>query len=332
MEGDEPADSEPPSRDENPVRKRVKITLLTIGAIVALPVLLLTTTSIVNAVATPSDLAAITPYGEKVPVDGKKMNVVDTGKGDETIVLLPGLGTAAPALDFQPLISELDKKYRVIAVEPFGTGLSDQTSSPRTAKNIAREVHEALRYLGVDRYVLMGHSIAGIYALEYSSLYADELIAFVGIDSSVPGQPGWDEPAPTDGLAALRDLGILRVLAAVSGDPYAGMPYDEHTKEQMRLLTTKNSTEPTLLDEMNRTAANFASVRSMTFPASLSVLLFVRRDDQDVPGWLALHEKQAATVERGKVIVLEGEHYLHHTRSAEIGTDTTAFLESLPIR
>ncbi|CAM5498148.1 alpha/beta fold hydrolase [Leifsonia shinshuensis] len=314
------------------MRKRVKITLLTIGAIVAIPVLLLTTTSIANVVATKSDLAAIVPYGEKIPVDGKKMNVVDTGTGDETIVLLPGLGTAAPALDFQPLISRLDKRYRVIAVEPFGTGLSDQTGSPRTAKNIAREVHEALRQLGVTRYVLMGHSIAGIYALEYSAMYADELIAFVGIDSSVPDQPGWNDPAPTDGLVALRDLGILRVLAAVSGDPYAGMPYDEHTKEQMRLLTTRNSTEPTLLDEMNRTAANFASVRGMTFPASLPVLLFVRQDDADVPGWLALHERQASSVERGRVIVLHGEHYLHHTRSPEIATDTTAFLESLPIR
>jgi len=310
----------------------VKITLLTIGAIVALPVLLLMTTSVVNVVATKSDLAAITPYGERVPVDGKKMNVVVSGTGDETIVLLPGLGTAAPALDFQPLIRELDDTHRVIAVEPFGTGLSDQADTPRTAENIAREVHAALQQLGVDRYVLMGHSIAGIYALQYSALHADELIAFVGIDSSVPDQPGWNEPVPTDGLVALRDLGILRVMAAVSGDPYAGMPYDEHTKEQMRLLTTRNSTEPTLLDEMNRSADNFASVRGMTFPSSLPVLLFVVQDNQDVSGWLALHEQQAASVERGQVIALEGEHYLHHTRAAELGTDTNAFLKSLPVR
>ncbi|OZB86366.1 MAG: alpha/beta hydrolase, partial [Microbacterium sp. 14-71-5] len=290
------------------MRRRVKITLLTIGAIVALPVLLLMTTSVVNVVATKSDLAAITPYGERVPVDGKKMNVVVSGSGEETIVLLPGLGTSAPALDFQPLIRQLDDTHRVIAVEPFGTGLSDQADTPRTAENIAREVHAALQQLGVDRYVLMGHSIAGIYALQYSALYADELIAFVGIDSSVPDQPGWNEPVPTDGLVALRDLGILRVMAAVSGDPYAGMPYDEHTKEQMRLLTTRNSTEPTLLDEMNRSADNFASVRGMTFPSSLPVLLFVVQDNQDVSGWLALHEQQAASVERGRVIALEGEH------------------------
>lgn len=311
------------------MRKPLKITLLTIGVIVALPVLLLTTTSIVNAVATKSDLAAITPYGELVSVDGKKMNVVVSGTGAETIVLLPGLGTAAPGLDFQPLISQLDDKYLVVAVEPFGTGLSDQTDVPRTAKNIAQEVHEALHELGVDRYVLMGHSIAGIYALEYSKLYASELIAFVGIDSSVPDQPGASEPVPTGGLVELRNLGILRAVTAISGDPFAGMPYDERTKTQMRFLTTKNSTAPTLLDEMNRTPVNFASVSGTTFPADLPVLLFVVKDDA---GWVSLHERQAASVDHGEVVTLTGDHYLHHTQSARLASDTSAFLDALPVR
>ncbi|RFA12631.1 alpha/beta hydrolase [Subtercola boreus] len=314
------------------MRKPLKITLLTMGVIVALPVLLVTTTSIVNVVATTSDLAAIAPYGELVPVDGRQMNIVDSGAGAETIVLLPGLGTAAPALDFQPLISELEKSYRVIAVEPFGTGLSDQTDVPRTAENISREVHEALQYLGVDRYVLMGHSIAGIYALRYSTSYANELVAFVGIDSSVPDQPGWDEPVQTDGLVALRDLGILRALSAISGDTYDGMPYDEHTKEQMRLLTTRNSTEPTLLDEADRAPANFASVSGATFPPTLPVLLFVAADDRDVASWVPLHERQAGSVELGEVISVDGEHYLHHTQSGLLAQDTAAFLETLPVR
>lgn len=308
------------------MRKSLKVTLWTVGALVALPVLTLATTSIVDVVATKTELAAITSYGELVPVDGKEMNVVVSGSGADTIVLLPGLGTAAPGLDFQPLIAELDDTHRVVAVEPFGTGLSDQTDSPRTAENVAGEVHEALRQLGIDRYALMGHSISGIYALEYSRLYASEVTAFIGIDSSVPDQPGADDPTPTDGLVALRDLGLLRVATAVAGDTYEGLPYDEATKEQMRLLTTKNSTAPTLLDEMDHTASNFASVSGQTFPADLPVLLFVVRDDAEVDGWLELHERQAASVDRGQVVALEGDHYLHHTQSTRIADDTDEFL------
>ncbi|WP_202565559.1 alpha/beta fold hydrolase [Agreia sp. COWG] len=312
------------------MRKPLKIGLITAGVIVAIPVLLLGTTAAVNAVATRAEASEITSYGQLVPVDGKNMNVVVTGAGSETIVLLPGLGTAAPGLDFEPLIAELSPRYRVVAVEPFGTGLSDATDTERTAENISREVHGALQELGIDRYVLMGHSIAGIYALEYSQLYANELIAFVGIDSSVPDQPGWDEPIPTDALVAVNGLGITRLLSSLADDPYKGLPYDAKTVKQMSLLTTKNAAAPTMVNEMKNTPSNFASVSGKTFPKDLPLLLFVRADDTDVDGWLDLHEQQAASVDNGRVITLRGEHYLHHTLSPQIVEDTSAFLAALP--
>ena len=314
------------------MKKPLRIALTTLGVLVAIPVLFVATTAVVNAVATASEASAITDYGQRVPVDGKQMNVVQSGDGDQTIVLLPGLGTAAPGLDFQPLIDELDDTYRVVAVEPFGTGLSDQTDTPRTAANITREVHEALQYLDVNRYVLMGHSIAGIYALSYSAAYADELVAFVGIDSSVPDQPGADEPIPAGLISTMSTLGITRALTALAPDPYLGLPYDEETIERMKLLSSKNAAAPTLVNEMDNTPANFASVSGATFPADLPVLLFVRSTDTDVDGWVALHDKQAASVDTGQVITLTGDHYLHHTLSPEIAQGTTDFLATLSIR
>lgn len=308
------------------MRRPLKIALWTVGVLVAVPVLTLATTSIVNVVATRSDLAAITPYGELVPVDGKRMNVVVSGTGDETIVLLPGLGTAAPGLDFQPLIDELDDTRRVVAVEPFGTGLSDQADTPRTAANIVGEVHEALQQLGVDRYALMGHSIAGVYALEYSERYADELTAFVGIDSSVPDQPGMDAALPVDALRAAKALGITRLVTALSGDPYPDPPYDQHTREQLGMISLRNTSSATSSDEMSRIAANFRAAKGKTFPADLPVLLFAQRDNPTVEGWLPLHEEQAASVDRGEVVPLDADHYLHHTKSREIAADVDRFL------
>jgi len=311
------------------MRKPWKVALITVGAIVAVPVLAIAATAIGNVIATKVEASVFTPYGESVTVDGKSMNVVVAGDGDETIVLLPGLGTAAPALDFQPLIAELQDTYRVVAVEPFGTGLSDQTDVARTADNITREVHAALQELGVDRYVLMGHSISGIYALTYTAAYADEVSAFVGIDSSVPDQPGWDEPIPTSVISTLSTLGLTRVLSGIAGDPYEGLPYDDETKEQMQVLSARNAAAPTLLDEMDNAPANFAAVSGLTFPADLPVLLFVADEDAEVPGWLELHEAQAASVDRGEVVRIDGGHYLHHTQSPELAAQTRAFLDSL---
>ncbi|MBT1675303.1 alpha/beta hydrolase [Curtobacterium aurantiacum] len=310
----------------------MRITLITLGALVAVPVLALATTTVVNVVATHAEASDIKDYGERVPVDGKQMNVVVRGTGTTsgtgTIVLLPGLGTAAPGLDFGPLIDQLARTHRVVAVEPFGTGLSDQTDVPRTAANIIREVHEALQHLHVDRYVLMGHSVAGIYALPYTETYRDEVTAFVGIDSSVPEQSSWDEPIPTGAIVALDRLGVTRAVSSLSPDTY-GDAYDDATKRQMRLLSAKNGAAPTMIDEMDHAPQNFRSVADATFPADLPVLLFVRTNDTDVPHWVRLHERQAASVDHGRVIGLVGDHYLHHTLSERIARDTDAVLATL---
>ena len=100
----------------------------------------------------------------------------------------------------------------------------------------------------------------------------------------------------------------------------------------MKLLSSKNAAAPTLVNEMDNTAANFAAVSGATFPADLPVLLFVRENDTDVDGWVALHDKQAASADTGQVITLTGDHYLHHTLSPEIAQDATDFLVTLSIR
>ncbi len=314
------------------MRKPLKITLFALGGILAIPVLLVGTTFAVNAVATRHELASIDDYGQRVDVGGRDMNVVITGTGEDTIVLLPGLGTASPWLDYQPLVAELRRDHRVVVVEPFGYGLSDQTDVPRTTDNIVTEVHTALQESGVTDYVLMGHSIAGLYALTYADRYRDEVRAFVGIDTSVPNQPGWDEPASTAGLTELRDLGITRALAALSGDAYAGLPYTDEEKQQMGYFTTRNATAPTVLGELEQAHANFAAASALTFPADLPVLLFIATDDADFGTWEELHDGQVAHLRNGSVVPLAGTHYLHHTQSVTMAQDTTRFLAALPVR
>ncbi|NWL13857.1 hypothetical protein DM793_21580 [Paenarthrobacter nitroguajacolicus] len=70
----------------------------------------------------------------------------------------------------------------------------------------------------------------------------------------------------------------------------------------------------------------------MTFPEDLPVLLFVRAKNIDVEGWVDLHQRQAASVKNGRMITLDGEHYLHRTHSLPITQATAAFLNTLSPR
>lgn len=296
-------------------RRRALFVVTAVAAVIAVG---LTTTTVVNAVATEAEKDRIRPYGQPVEVDGRSMNVMVTGTGTETVVLLPGFGTSSPVLDFAPLVPGLAEDHRVVIVEPFGYGLSDGTDAPRTTENIVTEVHEALEELGIDEYVLMGHSIAGIYALEYAQRFPEEVTAFVGIDSSVPGQPNMDIAFPTGLLGAVKSLGLVRLLSDVGGSGYDEPVFTDEDREQIALLSTRNSLEPTYLDEMSRIGENFRDALGRTFPADLPVLLFVQSDNATNPDWVSLHERQAATVDDGTVIALPGEHYLHHRQTPAI--------------
>ena len=119
---------------------------------------------------------------------GGHLNVYRHGETGPTIVMLTGYGTPAPALDFAPLIRELEG-YQVVVVEGFGYGYSDTEAPPRTIENITSELHEAVTALDLEEpYILLGHSIAGIYDLYYANQYPEEVSAVIGIDASLPGQ------------------------------------------------------------------------------------------------------------------------------------------------
>lgn len=311
------------------MNKPLKIILISIAVIIITIVVFLATVFIVNVISSKSEQGKIQAYGQLVPVDGKNMNVLIEGNSEETVVLLTGYGTAAPALDFKPLIKELAPFYKVVVVEPFGYGLSDGTTKERTNENIASEIHEALQSLNIDKYILMGHSIAGIYGLEYVNKYEDEVSAFIGIDSSVPTQPGMDVELPIDTFQLLQKSGIARLVLKLSDDPYATLPFDNETKEQLRMITHKNLYTSTLMNEMKNFNRNFQAAASLSFPKTLPLMLFIQANNTDVEGWIPLHEEQVKDSVFGEMVLLEGDHYLHHTKSKEIVENFRAFMEGI---
>lgn len=74
----------------------------------------------------------------------------------------------------------ISRKYIVAIIELFGYGLSDTIDEPRTINNITDEIREAIEQLGLKDYMMIGHSIAGVYSLEYVDNYPDEVLGFRG--------------------------------------------------------------------------------------------------------------------------------------------------------
>lgn len=274
-------------------------------------------------------------YGEKVRIDQGTINVSRSGDTGPTIVLLSGLGTPAPVLDFAPLVRELTG-FRVVAVEGFGYGHSDMTARPRTIENMSEELHTVLSQLAVDRpYILAGHSIAGFTTLYYANKYPAEVSAVIGIDPTVPAGMASDVgPAHTEAPAAGNfwerlpsTTGLVRWAAALGLADPAGDNYTQEERGQMRMLASWNYGNEALTDETNRMAENAAKIRTLSYPDHVPVLQFLSRETiSQQPEWLGSHERQLENVKRRELVLLDGNHYLHWTQSQAMATKIAEFL------
>ena len=310
------------------MKKLLKIMLISICTIITIMVVFLATVYFVNLISNEREKGKIEDYGQKVLVDGKQMNVLIQGDGKETIVLLPGYGTASPVLDFKPLVNELSPYYRVVVIEPFGYGLSDDTDKVRTSQNIVDEIHECLQKLNIKKYTLMGHSIFGIYGLEYVNQYEKEVKAFVGIDNSVPKQE--TDELPVSSLQLLNQSGLYRLLLKVNPDQLVMPNVDDQTKDQIKMLTFRNFLDESQASEAENITNNFKNAQRLHFPKSLPVVFYLAdQTEKETPSWKPMHEELLKNVDHGKVVTFKGGHYLHHTKSKEIAADFREFLSNI---
>ncbi|MNI54882.1 Alpha/beta hydrolase family protein [compost metagenome] len=208
--------------------------------------------------------------------------------------------------------------------------MSDQTTKERSTANIVGEIHEALQSLQINRYILMAHSISGIYSLGYVNQYPDEVSAFIGLDSSVPSLSEQKiEPSDIVPVKWFRNLGFARIQLKLSADPYEGLPYDEQTKEQLNILIRKNMYNTTQLNEAVSMYSNFKAAEQLSFPSGLPVLLFVQANHPVTDQWVPEHEKQIEKSEHGEIVLLDADHYLYRTDAIEISEKVRDFTAGL---
>ena len=330
----QPATEGIPGKRFRPFRRTRKV--IGVIALTALGITLASTAA--NAVLEQQERSSTAQYGHLVEVAGGALNVVRAGtKGGQPLVLLSGFSTVAPALDFSPLIRELDA-YDVIVVEGFGYGYSDMSARERTVENISTELHEALSSLDIkEPYVLAGHSLGGLYTLDYANRYPSEVSAVIGIDSSVPTAQFEKEAAANGGgigginiTGIVSTIGFVRTVVWVAPsvvDPKSD-DYTPSEIERMRQMTSWNFGNAVVADEAAHMASNAAALRQVTYPENLPVLHFLASDNVALtPDWLDSHKDQLQNVRRHEIVELEGQHYLHWTQSKAMADKITLFLQ-----
>lgn len=279
------------------------------------------------------------PIGDIVEVEGKRMHLYTRGEGDNTIVLLSGLGTAAPALDFDPLINEMSKNNKVVVVEPFGYGWSDTTNKERTVENIVEEIRIALKESSIKGpYVLMPHSVSGIYSMYFANKYPGEVKAVIGIDPTLPqALKYFGETFPTmpKYLSYLAPTGIARI--ALNINPKGFLPiaddgtYSEENLKMTKAISAWKGYNKNIVNEANEIKYTIGKTVDMKFPSEMPVLFFTTKEDkvtEDGKNNVSFYKTQLTNSPASKIVTLKGHHYLHWTRYKEMSKEVNEFTES----
>jgi 3-oxoadipate enol-lactonase len=244
-----------------------------------------------------------------VSANGITLSYTDSGKG-EPILLIHGMRDCKDI--FAPLVPELKKNHRVIAIDLRGHGYSDKPSDEYSTALLAADIAALLKTMNLSSVTIAGHSLGASLALEVYEQNRDLVKKLVLMGASVAEEH--EGYRPVDPVALIKDKTrekhskVLDMLARkffAARGPGEISPVRAGIREKAMLCWMMFPEEVVLqLVQMKRTALA-AGLPSVAVP----VLLLA--GEEDVVGGPAQAENICGKVQDATVSVFKGcGHYM----------------------
>jgi pimeloyl-ACP methyl ester carboxylesterase len=317
-----------------------------LGALVLLLVVIVAIVGLQGSRAKAALRAQYPPPGQMVDVGGYKMHIYCQGSGSPTLILDAGGGDFS--LTWSLVQPEVAKSTRVCVYDRAGVGWSELGPNPPTIENRVAELHTLLTNAGIESpYVLVGHSIAGMYVRAYAFRYPEEVVGMVLVDSSHEDQVArqtevmskFSSSQPNQQTMLLAQELSLRLLQgatslgvlAMNPQPYsdAWLPaLPEEVKATYKAAVISHDTYFAALRADNAyTRANMADVREMHITLGDLPLVVLTAQKMEIPPslglsaegvekmkavWAEMQAELATLSSRGEVVrAEESSHFIH---------------------
>jgi pimeloyl-ACP methyl ester carboxylesterase len=245
-------------------------------------------------------VAIVKPIPEKHisgELDDPKLEYAVAGEGRPIIVFLSGYGTDMDTA-WSKVYPEAGKISTVFAYNRLGYGGSDKADEAQTGAVIVATLRDLLHKNGLNPpYVLVGHSIGGLYANLFARSHPLEISGIVLVDSAHPDQQK---------MLRIHEGVVLRVVSWV-----------------LNALDSAIHSRHSEISSFNETAGQIEE--SGPFPA---IPLMVISAGKPPPSWLARHEvirvlcdnqrSLAAMSPNGKQIIAERSGHFVQNDEPEI--------------
>jgi pimeloyl-ACP methyl ester carboxylesterase len=123
-------------------------------------------------------------------IDNVQLHYLTAGTGP-AIILLHGYTQTSRM--WRPIIPLLAEKFTVIAPDLPGIGDSSVPADNQIGMiTAAKQIHDLVRSLKIDKARVVGHDIGLMVAYAYAAQFPSETEKLVVMDAFLPGVPGWE--------------------------------------------------------------------------------------------------------------------------------------------
>ena len=120
-------------------------------------------------------------YGEATSADGVTIRYEVRGRGEPTLVLVPGWTNSRAIFGQHP--ETLAKEHRVVALDLAGHGVSDANRADWSVEAFGQDIVAVADQLGLEDVVLVGFSMGGAVIIEAADQLGDRVAGLVFIDT-----------------------------------------------------------------------------------------------------------------------------------------------------
>ncbi|WP_054942475.1 alpha/beta fold hydrolase [Paenibacillus ihuae] len=134
---------------------------------------------------------------QKIHTASGNLEYAKSGEGLPAVILING--GSGPVEGWYKVYPTLAEEVEIFAYNRFGVGGSDKPTSPQHGEAIVSSLRQLLQEAALrPPYILVGHSLGGLYANLFARRYPEEIAGVVLLESSHPKdlainetQPGW---------------------------------------------------------------------------------------------------------------------------------------------
>lgn len=179
----------------------------------------------------------------KIKIKDFEMNYEDIGKGTP-LILIHGMG--GDTTEWTPLIPELSKEARCIAIDLRGHGKSEKPDMPYTLDLFAEDVTTLMEKLNIDQAYICGVSMGGSVALKIALTQPKKVKGLILLDTTARVNPKSLETVGRWGKI-LMEKGLDAYIEAEINDIFHPMFSYRHKDEIKAFADSMKTRDPTTI-------------------------------------------------------------------------------------